>query len=208
MKGKGWLIFALWLWVMSNTIYLWQTWLGSWSYLLVGLLWVSWFVVLMRGVYDFYFLVTRKNAGEGRQVRVVLMGAVLTMTGIWPGGWINWDRILNGKCRLSAVAEGAGRCYTKISLYDSHRFVARTVCFGISEITGTFTQQHDTLFFNNVSLPEGQQPFFDYAIVQSKKDHPDEWYLCMLMYESDSIHRYFRGGHNELIQDVKNYEPQ
>ena len=90
------------------------------------------------------------------------MTVMLFIIFLKPNGIINFDRI-RGKDLLIAQAEGAANCMTTFKLKNNNKFVERTICFGVTEISGTYYLKGDTIIFNSVKLNRYENEYYKFA---------------------------------------------
>lgn len=94
--------------------------------------------------------------------------SVLALSFFYPGGLINYEKFESDSI-LIAQREGAANCMTTFKLKENNKFSERSVCFGVSQITGDYELINDTIFFSNVVLPRHEKEYYKYAIIQPSR---------------------------------------
>lgn len=69
---------------------------------------------------------------------------------------------------LIAEREGAANCYTTLKLKADNKFIEESVCFGMSEIRGTYSRKGDSIFFSNIELGRGESEYYQFAVISSE----------------------------------------
>ena len=117
---------------------------------------------------------------------------------IKPNGIINFDK-LEAENLFIAQREGAANCMITFKLKPNNKFKERSVCFGISEIRGNYEIRNHTIFFSNVSLPRGDQEYYEYAIIQ-KSIYNDEKALVRFRNTGDTTGNELWITKNEILK--------
>lgn len=98
------------------------------------------------------------------------MTTVLILTFLKPNGLINFDK-LSGNDVLVAQREGVANCMTTIKLKENKTFRERIVCFGVSDIKGTYELKNDTIFFKNIEFGRYNNEFYEFAVIKSSNNN-------------------------------------
>lgn len=172
VQYKRLIILSVVFFLVIQTAYFWEPWLESWGLLLIFLLVIVF--MTLAGLFLSHLIMLIKERFRNRQrliVAAVLLVAVSTSL-LWPMGLIDYDQ-LAGKDLFIAMREGAADCQTILKLKDNNTFVQRHLCFGTSEIKGTYTVKGDTIFFTNAKPARGNEKYYMYAriIKENKIEH-------------------------------------
>lgn len=76
---------------------------------------------------------------------------------------------LEGADILIATREGGGNCTTTLKLKENYDFRQRDVCFGVSEVKGTYRISNDTIYFKTSELDRRKNKYFDFAVTKPTK---------------------------------------
>ncbi len=163
MKNKALLVTTIVFFIVVNTGYYWEIFLGSWTMLIVLFLGLVFIALVIGLVYQLVLLIAAKFKDRSRSILVVLMTIVLALTVYSPGGLIDFEQF-EGEDLLVAGREGAANCTTVLKLKRDHTFRERSVCFGVTIITGDYSIKGDTIRFENISFGE---TYHQYALIKS-----------------------------------------
>jgi|WetSurMetagenome_2_1015567.scaffolds.fasta_scaffold256671_2 hypothetical protein len=132
--------------LVINTAYFWEGFFGLLTIVLWGILiiiYISFSIILL---VKLFHAVKDKFKSKNELIDVALLVTILALILIRPYGLINYDRLL-GYDILVASAEGGGNCTTTLKLNSRNRFIERSICFGVSDIRGTYKFKNDTIYF-------------------------------------------------------------
>lgn len=169
LDNKRVIVKTLLFFVIVNTSYYWLGKLSLLAFpamLLLAVLYLALCISLLRQVYHLF---REKFRDKQRLIPTTLLIAVLVLTAYRPFGFIDFDR-LEGEDLLVAEREGAANCRTTIKLKDDLTFREQEICFGQTDITGTYQWTNDTLFFEDISLPLFKEGFYKFAIIETPED--------------------------------------
>jgi hypothetical protein len=154
--------------LLVQTTYFWEPWLGALSMFLALLLVIVW--MTLAGLFLSHLVMLIKERFRNRQRIIVASVLFVTVSTTWlkPIGLIDFDR-LAGKDLFIAMREGAANCQTILKLKDNNTFVERNLCFGISEIKGTYTVKGDSILFINAKPARGNEKYYMYAVIKKSK---------------------------------------
>jgi len=154
------------LFILVNTSYFYERWLGVWDMLLFLLLVFTYLALCISLVHSLIWAVHEKFRERRRLFSMALTLVVLLLVFIRPGGIINF-RWFEAKTLLEAGREGAAGCYTSFTLRADNSFTEQSRCFGISEINGRHEQKADTFFFSAVSGGRGNaESYYVFAVIK------------------------------------------
>jgi hypothetical protein len=105
-------------------------------------------------------------------------------------GLVDFDK-LEGDELLVAEREGSANCMTVLKLKDDLSFRERNVCFGVTETTGTFHIQNDTIFFSNVNLGRHEGEFYKFAVIKPSQYYKDGKHFDLARYKIHEFDRYY-----------------
>lgn len=187
MKYKGVIIAISFLFLIINTIYFWEGKLGLFAFpvfLLLGVFYVVLTIILFRQV----FLVFKERFSDRKRVIIsALLFVVLLLTFFKPTGLIDFDHLV-GKDLLIAGREGGGNCTTTLKLKDNYTFRERNVCFGVTEIKGSYELKGDSIIFKDIESRR-QSEYYSYALIKSANFQNKMIIGTLVLYKnkSDSI---------------------
>jgi len=165
MKYK-WLIISTTAFLfIVNTTYFWEGKLGGWAVPVFTFLFISYVVLFAISLRQLILSFKEKFRDRQRVTVSISLILLLVLTGFKPSGIIDFDK-LSGKDLLIAKREGAANCMTILKLKDNNTFVEKSVCFGVTEVKGSYEIKGDTIFFKNVSLGRSTEKYYLYAVVR------------------------------------------
>lgn len=152
--------------LLVNTTYFWEGKMEEFGmFTFLGLV-VYFFVLFFLLIYQVQLSIKEKHTKRKRTLLILLMMTVLNTTLLYPRGLITFEKFESPSI-LIAQREGAANCTTTLKLKENKQFVETSVCFGISEITGTYRVVNDTIYFENVSLGRTNEEFYEFAVIKS-----------------------------------------
>ena len=183
MKNKVLIITAIAFFLIVNTTYFWEGKFGLFAFpafILLAIVYLGFVIALIRQI---YYAAKEKFIYRDRLFTIGLLVIVLSLIIHKPFGLIDFDR-LEGNDLLIAQREGAANCMTTLKLKDNFTFRERNVCFGVTEIKGNFHLQHDTIYFDNVSLGRHEEIFYEFAVIKPSKYNVDGKHFDLIRYKS------------------------
>ena len=120
-------------------------------------------VLLFRQI---YISIKEKFVDKQRLIVIVILSVTLVLPIFFPGGLINFEKF-ESESILIAQREGSANCLTTLKLKANKKFNERTVCFGITEITGTYNIKGDTIFFVYDSPSRQENESYKFAIIKN-----------------------------------------
>ena len=168
MKHKGLFIAALVFFLLVNMTYYWEGHMGGFALITFFLL-VAYFLLLIIFLFTQSFFAIKENfINKQRIVLIGTMTAVLVLSFCYPSGIINFERF-ESKSIFIAQREGVANCMTTLNLRINKTFIEKTVCFGVTETTGTYNLKGDTIFFENISLGRHANHYYKLAVIKAGK---------------------------------------
>jgi len=187
MKNKGLVIITIIFFLIVNTTYYWEGKIGFFSFFGVLILVVIYFGLAIVLVRQIYFLIKERFADKKRFFRVGLLTIVLTLTFYKPFGLIDFDKF-EGNDVLVAQREGAANCMTTFKLKDNFTFRERNVCFGVSEVIGTYRISNDTIYFENIKRGKQEDIKYAFGVIEELENYTENQYaLKLFKNEKDTI---------------------
>lgn len=183
MRYKKIFLASILFFIVVHSRYFWTGKLGLFDFPIVLLLLFSFIfftVVLILQI----VLFIRENFNISRLYIILLLTSILLITAIKPFGIIDFDK-LSGKDLLIASREGGGNCTTTLKLKDTYKFRLRTICFGITDIKGTYSINTDTIFFDINGRREDD--FFQFAVIKPSKLHDNKKAIVSYLNVTDSM---------------------
>ncbi|WP_088656267.1 hypothetical protein [Geofilum rhodophaeum] len=166
MKHKRLLIATIIFFLLINTTYFWQGKLGMFVMVTSLLLIVSFIVLTVLLLRQIYISIKEKLIDKQRLIVIAILALTLAIPFFFPGGLINFEKF-ESESILIAQREGAANCLTTLKLKANKKFNERTVCFGITEITGTYNLKGDTIFFDYDSPSRQENESYKFAIIKN-----------------------------------------
>jgi len=168
LKNKGLIITTAVFFLLVNTTYFWEGKLGFLAFPAFIIL-VAVYVRLLVGLFrQIYFAIKEKFKDRQRLLVMSILIIVLTLTFFRPEGFVDFDK-LQGADLLIASREGGGNCTTTLKLKENNRFIERSVCFGLTEIKGTYKLINDTIYFQNVKRGRNEKEYYKFAVIKQSK---------------------------------------
>jgi len=166
MKHKRLLIATIIFFLLINTTYFWQGKLGMFVMLTSLLLIVSFIVLAVLLLRQIYISIKEKLIDKQRLIVITILTLTLAIPFFFPGGLINFEKF-ESESILIAQREGTANCLTTLKLKANKKFNERTVCFGSTEITGTYNLKGDTIFFDYDSPSRQENESYKFAIIKN-----------------------------------------
>ncbi|MDI3319267.1 hypothetical protein [Pinibacter soli] len=168
MINKELLITTIVFFLIVNTTYYWKGKLGLFAFPAFAILVLVYFGLAIALLRQIYFAIKERLADKKSFFIIGLITIVLALTFFKPFGLINFDR-LEGDNVLLAEREGAANCMTTFKLKDDFTFKEQNVCFGVTEVSGKYHLQNDTIYFDNVELGRHENEFYKFAVIKPSK---------------------------------------
>ena len=165
MRKYRLIIIAIIFFIIVNTIYYWDSKLGFFAMPVTLILFVVYFGLLFGLIRQIYFAIREKFIKRYRIVVMTILTILLVATFLKPFGLIDFEKF-EGNDLLIAQREGAANCMTTLKLKENNEFKERSVCFGVTEITGNYEFRNDTIFFSNIDLGRYEDEYFEFAIIE------------------------------------------
>ena len=168
LKKRGLLLTTIIFFLTVNTTYYWESKLGLFAfpaYILLAGVYIGLAIALLRQI---YLVIKEKFIAKQRFFMIGLLTTVLVLTFLKPFGLIDFDKLEGGDL-LIAEREGAANCMTTLKLKDDFTFRERSVCFGVTEIKGSYYLKNDTIYFDNVNLGRHEDGFYKFAVILPSK---------------------------------------
>ncbi len=181
LKNKSLIITTIIFFLIINTTYYWEGKLGLWAMPATIILIIVYFALAIALLRQVYFAIREKSKDKSRLITIGLLALVLTLTFIKPFGLINFD-ILEGDNILIAGREGSANCRTTLKLKDDFTFRESSICFGVTEIKGTYHLQNDTIYFDKVELGRHENEFYTFAVVKNSKIKDNGNHFALIRY--------------------------
>lgn len=164
MKIRPTFFWAFLFFIVVNTSYLWEVYLGFFGIIVFGLLMVGMVVFAILLLFHTFRLVQEKGAKFKRLLLVVFLSFVLFSTYHRPGGLIDFNQF-EGKDVYEAHREGGGNCQMRLRLKETGKFIYKTHCFSVDEHRGYYEVRKDTVFFKT---KEGEfiDDFYQFGVIR------------------------------------------
>lgn len=178
--------------IVVNTRYFWEGKLDLFAipvFLFLAIVYLCLALALFGQV---FFLIKEKFANVQRLIGAAILALLLTLTLCKPNGLINLE-YFEAEDLLIAQREGSANCLTTFKLKKDHTFKERNICFGISEVTGTYRVSKDTIYFENVKRGKQEDKKYEFAVLQKlEKFTENPLALTLFVSKNDTLgHCYF-----------------
>jgi len=165
MKNKILLLTTFILLLIVNTTFFWEGKLGFFAMVLSLILVIVYGVLIISLLYQIYLAIREKFKSTQRLISISIVAVVLVLIYIRPDGIINFEKF-QGNDLLIAEREGAANCYTTLKLKENKKFIEKSICFGVSEITGKYSIKGDSIFFSDVQLGRDKSEYYQFAVIK------------------------------------------
>ena len=165
MKIKILLLTTFILLLIVNTAFFWEGKLGSFAMILSLILVIIYGVLIISLLYQIYLAIREKFKNTQRLISIGIVAVVLVLIYFRPDGIINFEKF-QGNDLLIAEREGAANCNTTLKLKESNKFIEKSICFGVSEITGKYSIKGDSIFFSDVQLGRDKSEYYQFAVIK------------------------------------------
>jgi len=165
MKNKVLLLTSFILLLIVNTAFFWEGKLGSFAMVQSLILVIVYGVLIISLLYQIYLAIREKFKSIQRLISIGIVAVVLVLIYFRPDGIINFEKF-QGNDLLIAEREGAANCYTTLKLKENRKFIEKSICFGVSEITGKYSIKGDSIFFSDVQLGRDKSEYYQFAIIK------------------------------------------
>jgi len=185
MKHKRLLIATILFFILINTTYFWEGKLGMVAMLTSLLLIISFLVLTFLLFRQIYISIKEKFIDKQRLIVIAILTLTLVIPVFFPAGLINFEKF-ESESILIAQREGAANYLTTLKLKKNKKFNERTVCFGITEITGTYKLIGDTIFFDYDSPSRQQNKYYKFAIIKNVDSNNKKYKGDLVRFEDNS----------------------
>ena len=194
MKNRGLIIITIIFSLTISTSYYWEGKLGLLAFPAFIFLVVVYLGLVIALIRQTYLAVKEKLSNKSRLITIGFLALVLTITFIKPFGIIDLNK-LEGENQLTAQREGAANCTTTFKLKDNFTFKERNVCFGVSEVKGTYRISNDTIYFETVTRGKQEDIKYEFGVIEELERYTENKYaLKLFVNKNDTIgFRYFIG---------------
>lgn len=150
MKPKLIILLAVTFLILQATYKVWAVYMSFWGMFIFFGLAAIYLIFVVILLYQLFLIVRSRFKERDRIISSFVLATSLSIVALFPQGLIDKDWFRADDV-LIAWQEGGGNCHTYLALKDDHTFVATTYCFGVSELTGTYTIKEDTVLFGEDS---------------------------------------------------------
>lgn len=165
--------------IIVNTTFYWEGKLGLLAFPVFIFLAVSYFGLLIVLIRQLLISFKEKFKNKSRFLPIGLLAVVLVLTFYKPFGFINFDKF-EGENLLIAQREGAANCMTTFKLKDNNTFKERNVCFGVSEVIGTYQISNDTIHLENVKHGKQEDIKYEFGVIEELEYYTENKYALKL----------------------------
>ncbi len=166
--------------LIVNTVCFWEGQLGLLAFPTFFVLFAIYLGLGIALARQMYFLVKEKLSNKKRLINTGLLAFVLILTFLKPKGLIDFEKF-EREDLLIAKREGVANCTTTLKLKNNFTFIERRICFGVTEVKGSYHVQNDTIYFDNVNIGRSTEDFYKFATVKKVKfeDESEQYYLML-----------------------------
>ena len=195
LKNKKLITITIIFFLIVNTSYYWKSNLGFITFPISLILFLVYVGLCIATVRYIYFAFKERFKNKDRMFSISLLLIVLTLIFIKPFGIINFEKFESTNV-LIAEREGVAGCSMTLKLKENKKFIAKSVCFGMSETIGQYEIKNDTIYFYDVELGRNENEFYKFAVLKpSKINH---FSLLCLKSKNDTIGHGLKITLNEL----------
>lgn len=194
---------ALVLFVVVNTNFIWESWLGIFSIPVTILLFISFVTIAILTAIQLFIGVMRERlSNQARLVHSAGSTAALILVFLFPFGIIR-DETLQGNDLLVASREGAAKCTTTLRLTTDGKFCERSICFGVTETSGAYKLRGDTIRFEDVCTGRNEEEYYEYAVLRGADPNQPHSHTELVRFknESDTVGHVLWVSENHLEED-------
>lgn len=203
MKNKKLIIITAIFFLIINTTYYWEVKLGILAFPAFLLLLVVYLVLIVVLCILIYTVISEKFKNKQRLIEMFFLAFVLVTTFYRPFGFIDFEK-LESKNVLEVFREGAANCMTTLNFKDNFTFKEKTVCFGVSEITGNYRISGDTIYFENINRDSREDFNYEFGIIEKMEEFIDKPIVLKLYNnKKDTIGSFFTIRINKLKIKLK-----
>jgi hypothetical protein len=149
-------------------------------FLLLAVVYLGLAIALVRQI---ILLAKERLADKHRLFNVGLLIVVLVLAFYKPFGLIDFDK-LEGDNILLAEREGAANCMTTFKLKDDFTFKEQNVSFGVTEVSGKYRLQNETIYFDDVDLGRHEKDFYKFAVIKPSRFDNSKNLGALIRYKS------------------------
>lgn len=171
MKNNKLLISAILFFMLVNSLWLIDSFIGPWS-IVVFLLMAVAYCALGLGLFFLVIDLAGSRFGAKKEVATFMVVVfVMVYTFIFPAGVLPYFAWLfndgSSKNLLVASLEGTANCRETFYLIDDKRFAEEVTCFSSNKVHGNYTKRNDTLFFEVTEPGRANDPYFQFAVFKN-----------------------------------------
>ena len=172
MKNKGIILVTLSYFLIINTTYFWEGKLGLFSFPFFIILIFIFLILVIVFIKQIFNGINENFKNKLTNLNIIILVITLSLTFAKPNGLINFDQFQE-KDLLIAEREGGANCNTILKLKENGIFKEKTVCFGITEISGKYEFKNDTIFFSKIKSERIENKYFEFAILKKSTNKND-----------------------------------
>jgi len=179
LKNKTIIIITIIYFSIINTTYYWEGKLGILAFPAFFFLFTTFLIFLVILGIQCYFLIQEKLANKQRLFLVIFLTVILSLIYYKPFGLIEFNKF-EAKTVLEAQREGAANCKTTFKLKNDFTFKEKNVCFGITEVTGSYKVINDTIYFENIEKGKEEDAKYTFGIIEELKTYTENRFALKL----------------------------
>lgn len=165
MKNKKTIIAALLLFLIVQTRYYWEEYIGVGILLVMFILFVIFIVLLGIFISNLYQAAREKFAVKNRNIMLIILAVIISITAIAPWGLFHFEE-LEGKDKIIAEYEGTPIYSATLKLKENGCFIHSEYSLGVTRTKGNYRISNDTVYFSGRNLPA---TYYQYGIIKKEK---------------------------------------
>ncbi|RYJ42092.1 hypothetical protein [Flavobacterium beibuense] len=154
MKLKILLVTEIVFFLLVNTAYFWEGNLSYWAFPIFIFEMITFFTLVIILIWQLVLIVKEKLANRLRNITVLVLLFVITLTIYKPFGLIDFEK-WEGEDVMVAHYEGVANGGTTIRLKNNGFYFVKEVYFGLRKYSGQYRLSNDTVFFNHNKNDKG-----------------------------------------------------
>ena len=183
LKNKGLYIATIIFFLLVNTTYYWESKMGMFAMVTFLLLILYFLVLTVLLLGQTFFAIREKLKNRQRLFLIGLMTVVLGLSFFYPGGIMNFE-LFESESLLIAQREGAANCRTVLKLKKNNKFSEKSICFGVSETSGEYRIENDTIFFHNITYGRHESDYFQFAVFKETEGKDGKAFSSLVRFKN------------------------
>jgi len=150
--------------LIVNTSYFWEKDLGLFAMLSFLFIVLYSLIITIVLILQLVKAIKEKFVIRNRIIKLVILSFALLSFYLYPRGIIDFAQF-ESESLLIASIEGAANCRKTLTLKADNTFKEKSICFGLTEITGKYRISNDTIYFSLVDLGRNEDDYYNFAVI-------------------------------------------